>query len=238
DVDLNLDDMIAKVNSDLVGKFVNIASRCAGFIGKRFDGRLGDPAWQRAEALHLDRPGQFAALTKRTARWDGPEDLSGIMRLLWDDEFLYLGMAVQDDVHCQPEVDGNIWRGDGLQFLVDPCRDSEQKPGKYDYIVALSRKGMQAWCHASADAARAPAEEVKDFRMNIVRTGSRGDMVYELAIPWHRLSPFTPRPGGNLGLAMIINNDDGQIRDSFMAWFGCAHSKQMGMNGDLILLPG
>ena len=41
DVDLNLDDMIAKVNSDLVGKFVNIASRCAGFIGKRFDGRLG-----------------------------------------------------------------------------------------------------------------------------------------------------------------------------------------------------
>ncbi|MDY0013616.1 MAG: methionine--tRNA ligase [Rhodocyclaceae bacterium] len=46
DVDLNLDDMIAKVNSDLVGKFVNIASRCAGFIAKRFEGRLAqsDPA--------------------------------------------------------------------------------------------------------------------------------------------------------------------------------------------------
>ena len=43
DVDLNLDDMIAKVNSDLVGKFVNIASRCAGFIAKRFDGKLGSP---------------------------------------------------------------------------------------------------------------------------------------------------------------------------------------------------
>ncbi len=41
DVDLNLDDMIAKVNSDLVGKFVNIASRCAGFITKRFDSKLG-----------------------------------------------------------------------------------------------------------------------------------------------------------------------------------------------------
>ncbi|MBL8435174.1 MAG: methionine--tRNA ligase [Zoogloea sp.] len=40
DVDLNLDDMIAKVNSDLVGKFVNIASRCAGFIAKRFEGKL------------------------------------------------------------------------------------------------------------------------------------------------------------------------------------------------------
>ena len=41
DVDLNLDDLIAKVNSDLVGKFVNIASRCAGFIAKRFEGKLG-----------------------------------------------------------------------------------------------------------------------------------------------------------------------------------------------------
>ncbi|MBL8448248.1 MAG: methionine--tRNA ligase subunit beta, partial [Zoogloeaceae bacterium] len=44
DVDLNLDDMIAKVNSDLVGKFVNIASRCAGFIAKRFGGAMGDTA--------------------------------------------------------------------------------------------------------------------------------------------------------------------------------------------------
>lgn len=40
DLDLNLGDFIARVNADLVGKFVNLASRCAGFIEKRFDGRL------------------------------------------------------------------------------------------------------------------------------------------------------------------------------------------------------
>jgi len=40
DIDLNLDDFVARVNSDLVGKFINIASRCAGFITKRFDGKL------------------------------------------------------------------------------------------------------------------------------------------------------------------------------------------------------
>ncbi|MGH8106198.1 MAG: methionine--tRNA ligase subunit beta, partial [Arenimonas sp.] len=40
DLDLNFDDYTARVNSDLVGKFVNIASRCAGFISKRFDGKL------------------------------------------------------------------------------------------------------------------------------------------------------------------------------------------------------
>jgi len=42
DLDLNLGDFIARVNSDVVGKLVNLASRCAGFIGKRFDGRLAD----------------------------------------------------------------------------------------------------------------------------------------------------------------------------------------------------
>ena len=40
DLDLNLEDFIQRVNSDLVGKVVNIASRCAGFINKRFEGRL------------------------------------------------------------------------------------------------------------------------------------------------------------------------------------------------------
>ncbi len=50
DIDLNLDDFIARINSDLVGKFVNIASRCAGFIAKNFNGHL---------AAELDDPALF-----------------------------------------------------------------------------------------------------------------------------------------------------------------------------------
>ncbi|MDX9707576.1 MAG: methionine--tRNA ligase [Azospira sp.] len=47
DIDLNLEDFVARVNSDLVGKYVNIASRCAGFITKKFDGKLAatDAPW-------------------------------------------------------------------------------------------------------------------------------------------------------------------------------------------------
>jgi methionyl-tRNA synthetase len=40
DLDLNLEDFVAKVNSDLIGKYINIASRCAGFLTKFFDGKL------------------------------------------------------------------------------------------------------------------------------------------------------------------------------------------------------
>ena len=54
DIDLNLEDFVARVNSDLVGKLVNIASRCAGFISKRFDGEL---------SATLDQPKLFAEFT-------------------------------------------------------------------------------------------------------------------------------------------------------------------------------
>jgi methionyl-tRNA synthetase len=51
DIDLNLDDFVARINADLVGKFVNIASRCAGFINRQFDGQL---------SAGLANPGLFA----------------------------------------------------------------------------------------------------------------------------------------------------------------------------------
>ena len=42
DIDLNLEDFVYRVNSDLVGKFVNIASRCSGFLRKKFDNTLSE----------------------------------------------------------------------------------------------------------------------------------------------------------------------------------------------------
>jgi methionyl-tRNA synthetase len=44
DIDFNPEDFVARVNSDLVGKYVNIASRAAGFVHKQFGGRLSDDA--------------------------------------------------------------------------------------------------------------------------------------------------------------------------------------------------
>ncbi len=55
DIDLNLEDFVQRVNSDLVGKVVNIASRCAGFIHKRFEDRLAD---------RLPEPGLYDTFVK------------------------------------------------------------------------------------------------------------------------------------------------------------------------------
>ncbi len=58
DIDFNPDDFVARVNSDLVGKYVNIASRAAGFLAKQFDGRLGDSTGE---------PGQVVAEVREPA---------------------------------------------------------------------------------------------------------------------------------------------------------------------------
>ncbi len=63
DLDLNFEDFVQRVNSDLVGKVVNIASRCAGFIQKHFDGRLGprldDPQLLASFAAEGERIGEL-----------------------------------------------------------------------------------------------------------------------------------------------------------------------------------
>jgi methionyl-tRNA synthetase len=61
DIDFNKDDFMARVNSDLVGKFVNIASRAAGFLAKRFEGRttatIGSEGQQLLATLQAGRTG-------------------------------------------------------------------------------------------------------------------------------------------------------------------------------------
>jgi methionyl-tRNA synthetase len=53
DLDFNTQDFVARVNSDLVGKYINIASRAAGFIAKRFGGKLGAVSQTGADLLAL-----------------------------------------------------------------------------------------------------------------------------------------------------------------------------------------
>ena len=74
DIDLNLDDFAARINADLVGKFVNIASRCAGFIQKQFDGQLA--ARLGNAALHAE----FAAAAGQIAEWYEAREYGRAMR--------------------------------------------------------------------------------------------------------------------------------------------------------------
>jgi methionyl-tRNA synthetase len=79
DIDLNLDDFVARVNSDLVGKFINIASRTAGFIHKKFEGMLGREDKNATSAFEIAFQSQ--AIIQNYEERDYARALREVMRL-------------------------------------------------------------------------------------------------------------------------------------------------------------
>ncbi|MFM1858681.1 MAG: methionyl-trna synthetase [Pseudomonadota bacterium] len=80
DLDLSFADFIAKVNSDLVGKFANIASRCAGFVVKRFEGRLLSDARDAGEGDHAELEGRFSERAPSIAQAYEARDTAKVVR--------------------------------------------------------------------------------------------------------------------------------------------------------------
>lgn len=118
DLDLNLEDFIQKVNSDLVGKVVNIASRCAGFIHKGNAGVMvgGDAAPELTEA--------FAAAAPSIAEAYEARDFARAMREI---------MALADRA--------NAWIADKAPWSL------AKQEGKQDEVQAICAQGVNLFRH-------------------------------------------------------------------------------------------
>ncbi|HET9734605.1 MAG TPA: methionine--tRNA ligase, partial [Burkholderiales bacterium] len=81
DLDFNPDDFLARVNSDLIGKFVNIASRCAPFISKRFGGKLHGVALKKNTAADVASSVRHAA-PEIAAAYDAREFGRAVRRIM------------------------------------------------------------------------------------------------------------------------------------------------------------
>jgi len=234
----------ATVTDPSTGRSVTHDRNVAGFVGVpkvkgkiTFDGTLDSPDWKRAPVEKIDEKRQYFTFDPKIASWKGPQDLSADVRFLWDDNYLYVGVEVTDDLPGGLKDASALWQQDGLQFLIDPCRAMSENVGKYDYCCAIGKNGPQAWCDLSADA-RAPSGVAKNVIVSAKRKDAKtGSITYIVAFPWVRVAPFQPSVGADLGLTLILNEDDGKGRHSFMTWFGNAHTKQVDAVGDLILTP-
>jgi hypothetical protein len=204
------------------------------------DGKLDEEAWKSAPVRRVDKRDQvwiFVTKDQPVNEWTGADDLSADIRFLWDNDYLYVSLDVADDTAGKIlHSDADLWKQDGLQFLIDPMRTSKHKIGKYDYSLGEGAKGLQAWCTLTA-AGSAPTGNVPEIEIGLKREeNGSGNVVYEIAIPWHRLAPFKPEAGGDLGFTLIVNEDDGNGRDSYIMWFGNASTKNIDTVGDLILM--
>lgn len=229
---------------DASGRVIVDERPVAGFVGvpksaaaPTLDGVLDEDGWKRSAVQRVDKADTFWAYGKGDEKqsWTGPEDLSADIRFTWDDQNLYVGVAVTDDIFGPVKPEYATWQQDGIQFLIDPMRTSNQKVGKYDYGIADRADGTTlAECFLSA-VGDIQMGKVPDIKIATKR-GEKGDITYEIAIPWKNVAPFKPAVGADLGLTLIVNEDDGKGRDSYMMWFGNASTKDVDTVGDLILM--
>lgn len=163
------------------------------------DGRLDEPAWTRAPRLEVNRPDQ---LLRGGATWLGPEKESFAFRVLWDDQYLYIGAEVRDPEHRQENFGPSVWRGDALWIYLDTRGDKSRVDVKL--TLAQTPQGPEVW----------------DWRGGAFLPGAslafaetQGGYVYEAALPLAALGGLRPEPGRRVGMEIGRGTTGGGFQD-------------------------
>jgi len=140
----------------------------------------------------------------------GPEDLSGVFRLSWDSDNLYVGVIVFDSSLAQGSTGAQVWQGDSIEILIDT-----DVPGDFD-VDSLNEDDIQlgispgnlvegsapeAWVWAPEDY-EGPAAGAE-----IVAVRTTDGWALEAAIPWSALG-FTPTADTHVGFLFSISDND------------------------------
>ena len=176
------------------------------------DGNLDD--WEGYPEVYL--PALTSQLWKKKV---DAEDLSAKIYLAWDEDRLYLGAGVKDDVHYTYSG-AEMWRGDSLQiaFGKDGILDDIGIYGPA-YGMQYIDGRPQIWCYTEGIADINP----EDVSLNPELSGiifkskpGEGKINYEISIPWQAIFREVPREKFFL-FDILINDNDGQER-GFIEW--------------------
>ncbi|RTE05421.1 sugar-binding protein [Paenibacillus whitsoniae] len=197
------------------------------------DGMMSAGEWAGARPIAIDQ-----AFQSHIADWGGTNDLSATGYLQWDADNLYLAVSVQDNIHAQSGTGSDIWKGDGIQFAIDPGRKLGSSTLGYNEMgLALNADASNVilWRWKTP----AGAGGLNSVQRAVYRDASSSTTVYEMAIPWTALLPagIAPTAGADFGFSLLINDNDGSGRRGWMAYMGgIGESKDPKAFGDLLLV--
>ncbi|WP_284645079.1 family 16 glycoside hydrolase [Paenibacillus silviterrae] len=195
------------------------------------DGKLDE--WKRAFPFHL-RGGKRT----QTGIYD-PENVSATAYLLWDQEQLYLGVEVTDNIHKNSENPPNLWKNDSVQTAIDPLHDSSASYNQDDmeWGFAVHNDGAHV---SNIFFSRPPNQNgnVSDLiPYRIVRDEQNRKTYYEIQMPKSMIHDLHLAEGSAFRYNVAVNDADMQAgRDNFIQWTtGLADAKNPG-NFDLFTL--
>ena len=172
----------------------------------QIDGDLGD--WPQVETV----PSAFRVYSAEG--WDGTADLTAVWHVAWDNEFLYFGVEMTDDVHVQTQTGNQIFRGDSVDIQLDTERAADYAPrlSPDDFQVTVS-PGNFGNLPPSAFLFRGTSDNQilnapGQHSIVVAARQIEGGYVLEIAVPWRDLGITNPQEGLILGTALNGNDND------------------------------
>jgi len=146
----------------------------------------------------------------------GPADCSGTWRALWDYDYIYAWVEVNDEALQADSGRGSSWQDDSVEFYIDGDNSKSDTCDENDHQYTF------AWNNGEVEEPRAyhhGEPSIVGIEYAVVTTG--GGYLFELRIPWTSIMGEPPVPGQLIGIEVFINDDDdGGGEDSQIAWFG------------------
>jgi len=158
-------------------------------------------------------PTESSFLVFSRGDWDGSDDLTAVWRLAWDNNNLYIGVAVTDDTHVQTQTGNQIFRGDSvdMQFDTDLNGDFGDGLSPDDFQITFSPGdfgGLPPSAFRFQGTSNGRIEDApggNHVTLAALKT-SEGYNI-EAAIPWSDLN-LTPAPGLVIGLSLNVSDND------------------------------
>lgn len=174
------------------------------------DGVLNESVWSVAEEGELS----FA---------EGVNDPSVFykFKVLYDDNFIYLAIVVQDSKLSVPKGGPGLWNADSLEICFDFPHEAVYQEGVYRFVVApipAADGQPQIWLRASDDT----VGEAADDYIEMVAVVDDQGYVIEMCVDLHEVD-FAPAPKATIGFQIAANNTEGEERTGIYVWSGTAH---------------
>lgn len=235
-VDINLPDIKKKsqyvLNYDIVydngatenysDKFDFTAASYA-YEKPKIDGKLEDGEWNKTSAMYVDTQEQVKLLGVNPKEWGGIDDLSGYVMMEWDEDYLYLGAEMTDDVFKNGERADLIWKGDSIQFGIFYGKQTQVAMGQanttyHEIGIGKSESGDVAYRWLSQDNIYQKGL-CESAEVAITREGTK--TYYEFKMPWKdiiRPTDTNPIDGQIVGFSFLVNENDGEDRRGWLEY--------------------
>ncbi|RAU92161.1 sugar-binding protein [Paenibacillus sp. YN15] len=193
------------------------------------DGVIDAMEWNGAESFTIDQASQVRMIED----WGGPGDLSATAYAKWDEDHLYLAVRVTDDSHFNNNSPSDAWKGDSIQFTIDPGRSIE--PGALGWnenTIALNSTTGAVMKKGGVGGNNLPHSNI-----SIVRDDNEEATVYEMALKWTDILPEGEQPSSDtaIGFSFLANDNDGSLRRGWIEYMsGIGLTKDPTLFGDLI----